>query len=313
MAASKRTPAGAVHDLPSLPAAAAALAFSPAGDELVGVAADGTIVRWDRDGQPIGEPIELGVTGHRLTIAPDGRTVAVATAGGAVIVDLATGEGRPTADEPVRPRRGGQLRARRHRPRHRWIRSGAACGTSPPVVASATRCRPRATRRSRFDATGRNLITGGDDGEVVVWEIDPDRWVELACDLAGRTLSRDEWRRYLGDRALRPGLRRDRGRIADGSVTVRTRFSRREDEMRCTARTGIGRDCRPTAGAVLVCRRGDQRHAAEPVAATDSAAPDTVATTLPAADTSCSTSGRATCRRRWLRPSDPDQRLGCDA
>ena len=55
-----------------------------------------------------------------------------------------------------------------------------------------------------FDASGRSLITGGDDGEVVVWDIDPDRWVELACDVAGRTLSRDEWRRYLGDRAYDP-------------------------------------------------------------------------------------------------------------
>jgi hypothetical protein len=58
-----------------------------------------------------------------------------------------------------------------------------------------------------FDPTGRNLFTGGDDGEVVVWHADPDRWVALACDLAGRTLSRDEWRRYLGDRSYDPGCR----------------------------------------------------------------------------------------------------------
>ena len=55
-----------------------------------------------------------------------------------------------------------------------------------------------------FDATGRTLVTGGADGEVVVWEVDPDRWVEIACELAGRTLTRDEWSRYLGDRAYDP-------------------------------------------------------------------------------------------------------------
>ena len=84
--------AGRMHEIRSLSAAVAALAFTAAGDELVGVAADGTIVRWDTHGQPIGDPVELGSPATALTIAPDGHTAAVATAAGAVVVDLATGD-----------------------------------------------------------------------------------------------------------------------------------------------------------------------------------------------------------------------------
>jgi WD40 repeat protein len=195
-----------LHDLGPLPASPAGLAFTPTGDELVAVATDGTIVRWDRRGRPLGELLGLGSPAGALAVAPDGQTVAVATANGAVIVDLATGSIGPPMASPFGPVEsvsfgldGTVLAAGGSGGVLLWdVASGRPLGDPLPAPGNTA---------VSFDPTGRNLFTGGDDGEVVVWHADPDRWVALACDLAGRTLSRDEWRRYLGDRSYDPGCR----------------------------------------------------------------------------------------------------------
>ena len=36
---------------------------------------------------------------------------------------------------------------------------------------------------------------------IVVWDLDPDHWVEAACQLAGRNLTVAEWDQYIGDLA----------------------------------------------------------------------------------------------------------------
>jgi DNA-binding SARP family transcriptional activator/WD40 repeat protein len=36
---------------------------------------------------------------------------------------------------------------------------------------------------------------------IVVWDLDPEQWVEAACGLAGRNLTHDEWDQYVGDLA----------------------------------------------------------------------------------------------------------------
>jgi len=44
---------------------------------------------------------------------------------------------------------------------------------------------------------GQRLVTGHADGSVVLWRFDPEYWQELACQLAGRNLSPEEWATYL--------------------------------------------------------------------------------------------------------------------
>jgi DNA-binding SARP family transcriptional activator/WD40 repeat protein len=51
-----------------------------------------------------------------------------------------------------------------------------------------------------FSADGRTILVAGDDGRLLRWSISVDRWVDAACRLAGRELTREEWRSYLGDR-----------------------------------------------------------------------------------------------------------------
>jgi hypothetical protein len=39
------------------------------------------------------------------------------------------------------------------------------------------------------------------DQGIVIWDLDPDHWVDSACQIAGRNLTRAEWDQYIGDLA----------------------------------------------------------------------------------------------------------------
>lgn len=54
---------------------------------------------------------------------------------------------------------------------------------------------------------GQWLATGGADGRVVLWDLRPERWMELACAVAGRELDPVEWQRYRGKADYRPTCR----------------------------------------------------------------------------------------------------------
>ncbi len=43
---------------------------------------------------------------------------------------------------------------------------------------------------------GTLIATAGDDDVVWLWEADEEKWVELACDLAGRNMAEPEWSRF---------------------------------------------------------------------------------------------------------------------
>jgi DNA-binding SARP family transcriptional activator/WD40 repeat protein len=49
-------------------------------------------------------------------------------------------------------------------------------------------------------ADGLQAAVATDQG-VVIWDLDPDHWVDAACRLAGRNLTRAEWEFHLGDLA----------------------------------------------------------------------------------------------------------------
>ena len=51
---------------------------------------------------------------------------------------------------------------------------------------------------------GRRLLITSSDGTRAVWEIDPESWARRACELANRTLTRDEWERFLPGRRYAP-------------------------------------------------------------------------------------------------------------
>jgi WD40 repeat protein len=50
---------------------------------------------------------------------------------------------------------------------------------------------------------GQTLATGGADDEVLLWTIGPETILRRIERIANRNLTRDEWRRYIGDEPYR--------------------------------------------------------------------------------------------------------------
>ena len=76
-------------------------------------------------------------------------------------------------------------------------------------VATGTQIGPQLTsgnRRTMIDLSpdGRRLLETHGNGEGAVWDVDPESWGRRACDLANRTLTRDEWEKFLPGRPYEP-------------------------------------------------------------------------------------------------------------
>jgi WD40 repeat protein len=54
---------------------------------------------------------------------------------------------------------------------------------------------------------GNRLAVGRGRGGTIVWDVDPNLWVRRACKIAGRTLTQEEWKRFLPDRPYDPACR----------------------------------------------------------------------------------------------------------
>ena len=79
----------------------------------------------------------------------------------------------------------------------------SSCGTSPRVARSARRFTGDASHvpgaRLFYSSDGRRLLAFSGLGRITVWDVDPESWKRRACSIAGRNLSRDEWRDFVGD------------------------------------------------------------------------------------------------------------------
>ena len=58
-----------------------------------------------------------------------------------------------------------------------------------------------------FTPDSKRLIGNGLFGSVE-WDVDPDAWQAKACLAAGRNLTHDEWKNYLGSERSRPSCDR---------------------------------------------------------------------------------------------------------
>ena len=76
-------------------------------------------------------------------------------------------------------------------------------------VATGTRIGPSLTAGRRtamvdLSSDGRQLLLTLANGEGAVFDIDPESWARRACALANRTLTREEWERFLPGRPYEP-------------------------------------------------------------------------------------------------------------
>ena len=137
------------------------LAFSPNGQVLAYAGSDGAVRLWDvQQRQPIGLPL-VGHTAAVTSIAfsPDSTVVAAGGADATILLwDVATGQ---------------QLGL-------------PLVGHTGLVTALA------------FSPDGTQLASGSSDTTVRLWQVDVASASAQACRIAGRNLTQDEWRQYLG-------------------------------------------------------------------------------------------------------------------
>ena len=145
------------------------VAFSPDG-RLLATAGFGSFVRiWDVASRKLVRKLDLGGGGSpALEFSPDGATLAVSR-----------------LTEPVATL---------------WdVASGIRIG--------ATLTAGRRTAMLDVSDDGRQLLLTLANGEGAIWDIDPKSWARRACALANRTLSREEWDRFLPGRPYAPTCR----------------------------------------------------------------------------------------------------------
>jgi len=124
----------------------------------------GIVRLWDLPaGTPLGAPLN-GLRGSTDTVdlAPDGSTaVGADTAGNVLLWDVPT---RSTIGDPF-----------------------------PGPAADRTAA-------ALFTPDGRSVVVVSDTGAGWVWDVDPSDWLARACQVAGRSLTQQEWQEFLPDR-----------------------------------------------------------------------------------------------------------------
>ncbi|NKE57870.1 TIR domain-containing protein [Lentzea sp. PSKA42] len=174
---------------------------------------------------------------HVAAVSPDAALVAVVCTDSVAVVDTASGEVRDVPvradsvtfagdsllvqrDESIEvwDARGTSLR--RTVPRDPSYLAGVAASPDSALVAQLRVDRVLvltdlatgelvgevrlADQRSRFGRIGmaftgnKNLVTAVSARKLYSWNFAPDNWVRAACASAGRDLTADEWRRYVG-------------------------------------------------------------------------------------------------------------------
>ncbi len=143
-----------------------ALALYPDGSMFASGGEDGLIYFWDVEvGNVIGLPFTYrGGEVTALAFSPDGDTLAAAYANlDLVLWDISTGQ----------------------------IIGGPLVGAGGRMTALS------------FDPAGTRLYSVGLDGAALAWNVDPEAWIVLNCNLAQRNFTQAEWKEFLPEEDFR--------------------------------------------------------------------------------------------------------------
>jgi WD40 repeat protein len=179
-------------------------AFSPDGKDLAIASTGGSLTVYDLKTRRPVRSYDAHEPLIRVAYSPDGRTLALAGYGGTRLVDVATGQplGEPLAGHtgPVTfvgfSGDGSTLAAASLDSTVILYDVASRQPIGDPLDAGY----PGGISTSSLTPDGRILATAYGDGHIVTWDVDPAAWQRRACALAGRNLTRDEWRQYLGNR-----------------------------------------------------------------------------------------------------------------
>jgi WD40 repeat protein/DNA-binding SARP family transcriptional activator len=152
-----------VRTTPSVDGGVYGADISNDGRTLVTAATDGIVHLWDvASGAPIGTPLTgLKPFADTVDMSPDGSTVVGADSSGNVLLwDVTTGT----------------------------VIAGPLPGPGSQAVAAS------------FIPHGRSVIVVSATGSAWRWDVDPSDWETRACQVAGRSLTQQEWQQFLPDR-----------------------------------------------------------------------------------------------------------------
>ena len=147
-----------------------------------------------------------------LVYSPDGKTILAMryTEGRLLLLDAATGRIRATRRVTGWPR-GWEFVHGGRRIAIQSIPSSVSLGPTALELWDATTLESVGERVTVAGVAGNGgpggaspdgtkFVTGTKSGDVVLWDLDPERWETLACRIAGRNLTRAEWNQYLPGR-----------------------------------------------------------------------------------------------------------------
>ncbi|MBK8045847.1 MAG: hypothetical protein IPK16_01125 [Anaerolineales bacterium] len=188
-----------------------ALAYSPNGDQLVSGSKDGVISRWNAKTY---ELIDTVPTAHTnwvtdLAFAPDGAAFVSASADGSMRVwDAVTGApiGTPLVadgnqiwsvsfDKSYNPAQLVSLGGDGTIYWWDWAQRRLA---RPPLRTG------KETEEMVLSSDGRLVVLGAVDTDAFALRLSRVPWADLACQIANRALSADEWKTYMGDLPYSP-------------------------------------------------------------------------------------------------------------
>jgi WD40 repeat protein/tRNA A-37 threonylcarbamoyl transferase component Bud32 len=189
------------------------VAFSPTGSVLAFVQGDtGDAEIWDVAGRSRLATLEVEpgfpgeVLGSAVAFSPDGRTLATSGLGQPVHVwDVESGKLLHKLEQG-----GAGVMTLEFSPDGSLL---AVSGFEPVAslwdVASGTQIGPSLKAGQRrthvaLSPDGRRLLQTHGNGQAALWDIDPASWADRACAIANRTLTRDEWERFLPGRPYEP-------------------------------------------------------------------------------------------------------------
>jgi WD40 repeat protein len=185
------------------------LTFTPDGSRLVistGWNDGGYVVLWDTASRRIVETVPADVSGVWIAdVSNDGRTLA--TGGQSSLVRLWRLPTGTTLGAPLTGLTGsadtvdlapdGSLVVGADTTGHVVLWDVATRSTIGDPLPGPAPDRPVA---ALFTPDGRSVVVISDTGEGWVWNVDPSGWLVRACDVAGRSLTEQEWRQILPDR-----------------------------------------------------------------------------------------------------------------
>jgi len=144
---------------------------------------------------------DVGVWAYALSASPDGSTVAVAgEAGEIVTIDVSTGEQRRSTSL------GAPVRWLNYSDDGELLVSGAADGgvslwDATTLELLGTVYPPHHGKSvpagAQFIGDSHDVAIASYDGRVYRWETDLERAIDFACQMAGRTLTEEEWEELL--------------------------------------------------------------------------------------------------------------------